>query len=109
VSDSTLALRFNDPLESMFQAGGISYFVEGGVMRIVVDRCRISTECTTMLPLHIVPGPAKPGSQEIPLRAPRVVMVFKDGEEEIFPCGFPMKDKTVLGIHSHVDPDREAA
>ena len=85
MSDSTLALQFNDPLESMFYAGGISYAVEDDVMRIVVDRCRISTGCTTMLPLHIVPGPARPASQEIPLLAPRVVMVFKDGEDQIFP------------------------
>jgi len=85
VSDSTLALQFNDPLESMFYAGGISYAVEDDVMRIVIDRCRISTECVTMLPRHIVPGPPKAAVQEIPLLAPRVIMLFADGEEQVFP------------------------
>lgn len=85
VSDTTLSVQFNDPLESMFYAGGISYVVEANVMRIVIDRCRISTECVTMVRRHIVPGPAKPAVQEIPLLAPRVVMVFADGEEQVFP------------------------
>lgn len=85
VSDSTLALQFEEPAESMFYAGGISYAVEDDVMRIVIDRCRISTECVTMLPRHIVPGPPKAAVQEIPLLAPRVIMLFADGEEQVFP------------------------
>lgn len=85
VSGTTLSVQFEEPAESMFYAGGVSYTVEANVMRIVIDRCRISTECVTMLPRHIVPGPAKPASQDIPLLAPRVVMVFLDGEEQVFP------------------------
>ncbi|WP_313348256.1 hypothetical protein [Stenotrophomonas sp.] len=85
VSDSTLRVEFEEPAESMYYAAGISYVVASDVMRIVIDRCPITGECTTMLRRHIVPGPPKPATQEIPLLAPRVVMVFADGEEQIFP------------------------
>lgn len=85
VSDSTLRVEFEEPVESMYYAAGISYVVASDVMRIVIDRCPITGECTTMLRRHIVPGPPKPATQEIPLLAPRVVMVFADGEEQIFP------------------------
>ncbi|MCC7632523.1 hypothetical protein [Stenotrophomonas rhizophila] len=85
VSDSTLRVQFNDPLESMYYAAGISYAVEAGVMKIVIDRCPISGNCTTMLRRHVVPGPPEPAVQEIPLLAPIVVMVFADGEEQVFP------------------------
>lgn len=85
VSDTTLQVQFHDPLESMYYAAGISYAVESDVMRIVIDRCPITGECSTMLRRHVVPGPPKPAVQDIPLLAPRVVMVFADGEEQIFP------------------------
>lgn len=85
VSDSTLRVQFEETAESMFYAGGISYAVEGEVMKVVIDRCRINTECITMLRRHIEPGPPQPAVQDIPLLAPRVVMLFADGEERVFP------------------------
>lgn len=85
LSDATLQVQFEEPAESMFYAAGISYVVEADVMKIVVDRCPISGQCSTMLRRHIVPGPPKPALQEIPLLAPRVVMIFADGQEQLFP------------------------
>lgn len=85
VSDSTLRVQFEEPAESMFYAAGISYAVEADVMKIVIDRCPISGQCATMLRRHIVPGPPEPAVQEIPLLAARVVMVFADGQEQVFP------------------------
>ncbi|MGE8246309.1 MAG: hypothetical protein ACN6RA_09865 [Stenotrophomonas maltophilia] len=84
VSDSTLQVQFEEPAESMYYAAGISYVVEADTMKIVIDRCPISGDCATMLRRHIVPGPPKPAVQDIPLLAPRVVMVFADGEEQVF-------------------------
>jgi hypothetical protein len=84
VSDSTLQVQFEEPAESMYYAAGISYVVEADTMKIVIDRCPISGNCATMLRRHIVPGPPKPAVQDIPLLAPRVVMVFADGEEQVF-------------------------
>jgi len=85
VSEYTLQIQFEEPAESMFYAGGISYIVRGDTMRIVVDRCRINATCDTMLRRHIEPGPPRLALQNIPLLAPRVVMIFADGEEQIFP------------------------
>ncbi len=85
VSDTTINIRFNEPLESMFYAAGMSYAVDGGVMRIVIDRCPIRGECKTMLRRHIEPGPDQQAMQDVPLLAPQVVMVFADGEQQIYP------------------------
>lgn len=85
VSEYTLQIQFEEPAESMFYAGGISYIVQGDTMKIVIDRCRINTSCDTMLRRHIEPGPPRPALQNIPLLAPRVVMMFADGEAQIFP------------------------
>ncbi len=85
ISPSTLKIQFQNPLESLYYAAGVSYHVEDGVMKVVIDRCNIHLRCSTMLPRHIVPGVPNPAVQEIPLLAPRVVMVFVDGEQQIYP------------------------
>ena len=85
VSDTTINVRFNDPLESMYYAAGISYAVDGDVMRIVIDRCPVKGECQTMLRRHIEPGPGRQAAQDVPLLASKVVMVFADGEEQVYP------------------------
>lgn len=84
-SDTSLQISFNDPLESVFHAAGMSYVIAGEEMRVTVDRCPISGTCKTMLPLEITPGRPNPATQVIPILAPRVVMVFADGEQQIFP------------------------
>lgn len=85
ISASTLKIQFQNPLETLYYAAGVSYQVEDGVMKVVIDRCQIHLRCTTMLPRHIVPGEPNPAIQEIPLLAPRVIMVFVNGEQQIYP------------------------
>lgn len=85
VSDATISIRFNEPLESMYYAAGASYEVDGDVMRIVIDRCPIKGDCQTMLRRHIEPSSGHQAAQDVPLLAPKVVMVFADGEEQIYP------------------------
>lgn len=85
LSAAKLQVQFNEPMESMYYAAGMSYVVEEGTMTVVVDRCPISGHCTTMLRRDVKPGPPGPAHQEIPLMAPRVVMRFADGETQIFP------------------------
>lgn len=85
LSAAKLQVQFNEPMESMYYAAGMSYVVEEGTMTVVVDRCPISGQCTTMLRRDVKPGPPGPARQEIPLMAPRVVMRFADGETQIFP------------------------
>jgi hypothetical protein len=85
LSDASLKVQFNEPLESMYYAAGMSYVVEADVMKIVIDRCPISGRCATMLRRSVKPGPPEAAWQEVPLLAPRVVMVFADGEEQVFP------------------------
>lgn len=84
-SESTLRIQFQNPLESLYYAAGVSYHVEDGAMKVVVDRCHIHRRCSTMLSRKIVPGHPNPAVQEIPLLAPRVVMVFVNGEQQIYP------------------------
>lgn len=84
-SDSTLAIRFHAPPESMYYAAGISYEVQGGVMRIAIDRCPVNGRCQTMLRRNIEPGPWAEVEQHVPLLAPNVVIVFADGEQQIYP------------------------
>lgn len=50
-----------------------------------IDRCPIRTTRDTMLRRHIEPGPPRRALQNIPLLAPRVMMIFADGEDQIFP------------------------
>ncbi|PTS73137.1 hypothetical protein, partial [Stenotrophomonas sp. HMWF023] len=47
LSAAKLQVQFNEPMESMYYAAGMSYVVEGGTMKVVVDRCPISGECKT--------------------------------------------------------------
>ena len=85
LSESELRISFNNPLESMFYAAGMSYVVSGEEMRVTIDRCPTTGKCDTMIPRDIFPGRPNPSAQVIPLLAPRVFMVFSDGEEQIFP------------------------
>ncbi len=50
-----------------------------------IDRCPIRTTRDTMLRRLIEPGPPRRALQNIPLLAPRVMMIFADGEDQIFP------------------------
>lgn len=84
-SDATINIDFNEPFESLYYAAGTSYEMDGDVMRIAIDRCPIKGHCRTMLRRHVEPGAGHQAAQEVPLLAPKVVMVFADGEEQIYP------------------------
>lgn len=84
-SGSELTIRFAEPLESMHYASGISYEVSDGVMRVVIDRCPIRAECSTMVKRHVQPGASPQAEVTVPLQAGKVVMVYADGEAQIYP------------------------
>ena len=50
ISASTLKIEFQNPLETLYYAAGVSYHVDDGVMKVVIDRCQIHLRCTSMLP-----------------------------------------------------------
>lgn len=80
-----LLLGFYVQPESMYYPSGVNYEIKDGTMRVVIDRCAIRTECTTMVRDTRKLAADQPLEVRLPYHGERVVLVHADAEQTIFP------------------------
>lgn len=78
-------IRFVAPPESMYYAAGVSYEVHGSELQVVIDRCPIRGECTTMAKSDDQLGKGRTTEVQVPFHGERIVMIHADGSQQIYP------------------------
>lgn len=84
-SGDAVVIRFVAPPESMFYVAGVSYEMRNGEMRVVIDRCPIRGECSTMVKSDAGLGEGRTKQVRVPFSGDRIVLLHADGEQQIFP------------------------
>ena len=84
-SGDGVVIQFVTPPESMFYAAGVSYEMHGGEMRVVIDRCPIRGECSTMAKSEMKAGERWTTRARVPFEGARIVLIHADGEQVILP------------------------
>lgn len=84
--EGELVIGYTMPPESMFYSPGVNYETSGDTLKVAIDRCGIRDQCETMAK---VPLPLDSSAVEVrvPYRGEKVVMVYADREEQIYPQG----------------------
>lgn len=84
-SEGELVIRYLVPPESMYYASGINYEAAGDAVRVVMDRCAISDDCTTMIKRPTPLPEDRVAQVSLPYTGGKVTVVYTDGEEQVFP------------------------
>lgn len=84
-ADGELTLRYSYPMESMYYSGGVDVAREGGVLKLVIARCKLEGECKPDVPSRLQPPNGFEAEVVIPWQGERVVVVHSDGEQQIAP------------------------
>lgn len=82
--DGNVRIRFVSPPESLYYAAGVSYRTTGDELQVVIDRCPIRGDCTTMVKgTRLGDG----GTMEVslPFRSKRLVVIHTDGAQSLVP------------------------
>lgn len=86
VQNGQLAVRYKYPMESMYYSGGVNVMRESGVIKLVIARCKVKGECKPDISDRL----SELGRFEAEVMIPyqegeQVIMVYKDGEQQIVP------------------------
>ena len=84
-SGDDVVIQFVSPPESMYYVPGVSYEMNDGEMRVVIDRCPIRGECSTMAKRDAPPGEGRTMKVSVPFAGDSIVLLHADGEQRIFP------------------------
>lgn len=79
-----ITIQYTTPPESLFYSPGINYEIKDGVIRVAIDRCGIRDKCAPMAKAEL-PAEGWRSKVEIPYQGQKVVMLYTDTEEQIFP------------------------
>jgi len=82
--DGHVRIRFVSPPESLYYAAGVSYRATGDELQVVIDRCPIRGDCTTMskgTPLD----EGRTTEVRVPFDGTRLVMIHTDGVQSLLP------------------------
>lgn len=75
-------IRFVSPPESLYYAAGVSYRAADDELRVVIDRCPIRGECTTMAKGTLLDD-GRTTEVRVPLDGRRLVVLHTDGEQPL--------------------------
>ncbi|MBD9470826.1 hypothetical protein [Pseudoxanthomonas sp. PXM01] len=82
--DGNVRIRFVSPPESLYYAAGVSYRTMGDALQVVIDRCPIRGDCTTMVKGTRLDD-ARTVEVSLPFRSKRLVMIHADGTQPLLP------------------------
>ncbi len=83
--DGEALIRFVVPPESMYYAAGVSWRSSGRELQVVIDRCPIRGECSTMARSATALGEGRTTEVKIPFNGDRIVMIHADESQQIYP------------------------
>ena len=75
-------IRFVSPPETLYYAAGVSYRATGDVLQVVIDRCPIHGDCTTMAKGTLLDD-GRTTEVSVPLDGRRLVVLHPDGEQPL--------------------------
>ncbi|MBD9480546.1 hypothetical protein [Pseudoxanthomonas sp. PXM02] len=84
VDDDNVRIRFVSPPESLYYAAGVSYRTTDNALQVVIDRCPIRGDCTTMVKGTRLDD-AGTVEVSLPFRSERLVMIHADGTQPLLP------------------------
>ena len=84
-TDGEVRIRFVSPPESLYYAAGVSYRTTGDEVQVVIDRCPIRGDCTTMAKSSTPLGEGRTTEVTVPFDGKRLVMVHADGVQQLLP------------------------
>ncbi len=84
-TDGEVRIRFVSPPESLYYAAGVSYRTTGDELQVVIDRCPIRGECSTMAKGSVPLGEGRTTAVTVPFDGKRLVMVHADGAQQLLP------------------------
>ncbi|MCH6483976.1 hypothetical protein MMG85_10410 [Pseudoxanthomonas sp. LH2527] len=83
-ADGEARIRFASPPESLYYAAGVSYRANGDELQVVIDRCPIRGDCTTMAKGTRL-GDGRTTEVRVPLDGRRLVMIHTDDVQSLVP------------------------
>jgi hypothetical protein len=83
--DGQLKIQYAMPPESLFYSPGVDFKVDGDALRIAIRRCGIRDKCDVMAKAPMPPAEALRPEVSIPYAGQRVIMVYADGEDQVYP------------------------
>lgn len=84
-ADGKLKISYSMPPESLYYSPGVDFKVEGDDLRIAIRRCGIKETCNVMAKAPMPPAEALRPEVSVPYSGQRVIMVYADGEEQVYP------------------------
>ncbi len=84
VSDEEIEIRYRIPPETMMYSEGVDYVVEAGQIKVAILRCYIKGNCQPKAATTVSKDMWQ-GEVRIPYRGEKVIMVYGDLEEQIYP------------------------
>ena len=75
-------IRFVSPPETLYYAAGVSYRATGDALQVVIDRCPIHGDCTTMSKGTLLDD-GRTTEVSVPLDGRRLVMLHTDGQQPL--------------------------
>ena len=75
-------IRFVSPPETLYYAAGVSYRATGDALQVVIDRCPIHGDCTTMAKGTLLDD-GRTTEVSVPLDGRRLVVLHTDGEQPL--------------------------
>lgn len=85
VANDRIRITYRIPPETMWYSGGVNYLAESGVLRIAIDKCPYNKSCKPMAAGLSNHNDFWAGDATLPYRGEKVLMVYSDEEEQIYP------------------------
>lgn len=84
-SENELTITYKVPPETVMYSKGVDYSVDQGQLRIVIVRCHIQEKCAPMSSSSIPLDGRWQAKVQVPYHGEKVIMVYSDTEEQIYP------------------------
>ncbi|WP_313927303.1 hypothetical protein [Pseudoxanthomonas sp.] len=75
-------IRFVSPPETLYYAAGVSYRATGDALQVVIDRCPIHGDCTTMAKGTLLDD-GRTTEVSVPIDGRRLVVLHTDGQQPL--------------------------
>lgn len=85
IAGDQIRIRYNMPRETMYYSPGLNYESADGTLKLFIDRCHIKDKCKPMASAPLSPSTGWQVAAQVPYQGERVVMVYTDSEEQVYP------------------------
>ncbi|GKX57809.1 hypothetical protein SOASR031_01240 [Leminorella grimontii] len=85
VADNRIRITYRIPPETLWYSGGVNYLAQNDVLKIAIDKCPYNKSCNPMAVGHQSRSDFWAGDVTLPYRGERVLMVYSDVEELVYP------------------------